>query len=83
MIDSCSSSSKEPSDYALNMVTYLIAFQSFSTITFDSSLLQSVDFVGGYIVHSYVKQSVKCDACLSLITRIKNLKSLVRNTRIN
>ena len=48
--------------------------QSFSTITFHSSLLQSVAFVGGYAVHSYLQQSVKCDACMSLITQGKELE---------
>ena len=74
MIDSCSSSSNEPSNYALNLDSYLIALKSFSTITFDSSLLQSVAFVGGYAVHSYLKQSVKCDTCMSLITQDKELE---------
>ena len=74
MIDSCSSSSNELSNYALNLDSYLIALKSFSTITFDSSLLQSVAFVGGYAVHSYLKQSVKCDTCMSLITQDKELE---------
>ena len=74
IIDSCSSSSNEPSDYPLNLDTYLIALQSFSTITFHSSLLQSVAFLGGYEVHSLFQQSVKCDACMSLITQDKELE---------
>ena len=48
--------------------------KSFPTFTLETSLLQAIAFVGGYAVHTYFKQSCKCEACLSLLTQDKELE---------
>ena len=43
---------EEKSD-SLNLDPYLLALESFPTLTLDTTLLQSVAFVGGYALHTY------------------------------
>ena len=40
-----------------------------------TSLLQSIAFVGGYAVHSFIRNSSsKCEACLSMLTQDRDLE---------
>ena len=42
-------------------------------VPMDTSLLQSIAFVGGYATHSYSRNS-NCEACLSMLTQDKELE---------
>ena len=40
-----------------------------------TSFLQSIAFVGGYVVHSFIRNSSSnCEACLSMLTQDKELE---------
>ena len=73
IIESFSLPPDKPSD-SLNLDTYRLAMEYFPTLTLDTSILQSIAFVGGYAVHTYFKQSSKCEDCLSLLTLDKELE---------
>ena len=64
----------EPSDSCLNLEVFLSVLGKIPTFALDTSLLQSIAFVGGYAVHSYMKQSNCCGACLSRLTQDKELE---------
>ena len=58
IIESFSIPPEEKSD-SLNLDPYLLELESFPTLTLDTTLLQSIAFVGGYAVHTYFKQCYK------------------------
>ena len=78
IIESFSIPPEEKSD-SLNLDPYLLALESFPTLTLDTTLLQSIAFVGGYAVHTYFKQCYKCEACFSLLTQDKELEIVDTN----
>ena len=63
MIQSFCPQHDEPSDSCLNSEVFLSVLEKIPTFALDTSLLQSIAFVGGYAVHSYMKQSNGCGAC--------------------
>ena len=51
---------------------YLDVILDLNSINLDNTILQSIVFIGGYSVYSYIK-SAKCQLCLELLTKDKNL----------
>ena len=63
----------EQLDSSLNIDIFLSVLKIIPNMPLDTSLLQSISFVGGYAVHSYIRNS-NCEACLSMLTRDKELE---------
>ena len=76
LIQSFSPPPDEPLDSSLNLDLFLTVIRNIPTLALDTSILQSIAFVGGYAVHSYMKQSKSCEACFSMLTQDKELDLL-------
>ena len=63
----------EQLDSSLNIDLFLSVLKIIPTMPLDTSLLQSIAFVGGYTVHSYIR-NYNCEVCLSMLTQDKELE---------
>ena len=63
----------EQLESSLNIDLFLSVLKIIPNMPMDTSLLQSIAFVGGYAVHSYIRSS-NCEACLSMLTQDKEME---------
>ena len=63
----------EQLDSSLNIDIFLSVLKIIPNLPLDTSLLRSISFVGGYAVHSYIRNS-DCEACLSMLIQDKELE---------
>ena len=73
LFQSFSQQPDEQLDSSLNIELFLLVLKIIPNMPLDTSLSQSIAFVGGYALHSNII-FYKCEACLSMLTQDKELE---------
>ena len=59
--------------FSFDLEDYMVEMDDLSRIVLNDEILQSLVFIAGYAVHSYMKSTSKCDVCLKFLTEDKDI----------
>ena len=59
--------------FSFDLEDYMVEMDDLSRIVLNDEILQSLVFIAGYAVHSYMKSTSKCDVCLKFLTENKDI----------
>ena len=60
-------------NFSFDLEDYMVEMDDLSRIVLKDEILQSLVFIAGYAVHSYMKSTSKCEACLKFLTEDKDM----------